>query len=145
MIRKKPDTGRTPLNAKIYSLIAIALDETSILVAVYFSMQNIYQSCDLVRAVRRSNVHVRQYLVCLRTFAWRWSRIAMTLSAGEPPNGCSKPSVRQFLILNITKTNLPECRIIMDIWLINIKSKYNNWNHYIEVSSSDEKYKLSLM
>ena len=32
--------------------IAIALDETSILVAVYFSVQNIYQSCDLGRALR---------------------------------------------------------------------------------------------
>ena len=39
---------------------AIALDETSILVAVYFSMQNIYQSCDLGRTLRRSNVDVCQ-------------------------------------------------------------------------------------
>ena len=44
----------------IYIVIAIALDETSIRVAVYFSMQNIYQSCDLVRAVRRNNVYVSQ-------------------------------------------------------------------------------------
>ena len=34
---------RTFLN--IYIFIAIALDETSILVAVQFSMQNIYESC----------------------------------------------------------------------------------------------------
>ena len=31
----------------IYIFIAIALDETSILVALHFSMQNIYQSYDL--------------------------------------------------------------------------------------------------
>ena len=44
----------------IYIRIANALDETIILVAVYFSMQNIYQSSDLVRTVRRSNVDVSQ-------------------------------------------------------------------------------------
>ena len=31
-----------------YFFIAIALDETTILVAVHFSMKNIYQSCDHV-------------------------------------------------------------------------------------------------
>ena len=36
--------------SNIYIFIAIALDETSI-VAVYFSMQNIYQACDLGRAL----------------------------------------------------------------------------------------------
>ena len=40
--------------------IAITLDETSILVAVHFLMKNIYQSCDRGRAVRWSNVGVRQ-------------------------------------------------------------------------------------
>ena len=44
----------------IYIFIVIALDETSILVAVQFSMQNIYQSCDLGRALWRSNVDVHQ-------------------------------------------------------------------------------------
>ena len=44
----------------IYIFIAIALNETSILVAVHFSMQNIYQSCDLGHAVGRSNVNVSQ-------------------------------------------------------------------------------------
>ena len=44
----------------IYIFIAIALDETSILVAHHFSMQNIYQSCDLGHAVGRSNVNVSQ-------------------------------------------------------------------------------------
>ena len=40
----------------IYIFIAITLHETSILVAVYFSMQNIYQSCDLGRALRHDIV-----------------------------------------------------------------------------------------
>ena len=40
--------------------IAIAWDETSILVAVYFSMKNIYQLCDRGRAVMWSNVGVSQ-------------------------------------------------------------------------------------
>ena len=44
----------------IYIFIAIALDETSILVAVYFLMQNIYQSCDLGRTLERSNIDVNQ-------------------------------------------------------------------------------------
>ena len=35
-------------------------------------------------------------VLCLLTFAWRWSRIAMALSAGVPPPGCSKTSVRQY-------------------------------------------------
>ena len=44
----------------IYIFIAIALDETSILIALHFSMQNIYLSCDLGHAVGRSNVNVSQ-------------------------------------------------------------------------------------
>ena len=40
--------------------IVIALDETSILLAVQLSMQNIYESCDLGRALWRSNVDVHQ-------------------------------------------------------------------------------------
>ena len=44
----------------IYIFIAIALDETSILVAVHFSMKNIYQSCDLGRAIGQSKVYVSQ-------------------------------------------------------------------------------------
>ena len=44
----------------IYIFIAIALDETSILVALPFSMQNIYQSRDLGHAVGQSNVNVSQ-------------------------------------------------------------------------------------
>ena len=42
-------------------------------------------------------------VLCLLTFAWRWSRITMTLSAGVPPPGCSKTSVRQYFISNIRK------------------------------------------
>ena len=45
----------------IYIFIAIALDETSILVALHLSMQNIYyQSRDLGHALKRSNVNVSQ-------------------------------------------------------------------------------------
>ena len=40
--------------------IAIAWDETSILVAVHFSMKNIYQLCDRGRTVMWSNVVVSQ-------------------------------------------------------------------------------------
>ena len=44
----------------IYIFIAITLNETSILVALDFSMRNIYQSCDLGHAVGQSNVNVSQ-------------------------------------------------------------------------------------
>ena len=40
----------------IYIFIAIVFDGTSIFVAVYFSMQTIYQLYDLIRVVRQSNV-----------------------------------------------------------------------------------------
>ena len=40
--------------------IAIAWDETNILVAVHFSMKNIYQLCDRGRAVMWSNIGVSQ-------------------------------------------------------------------------------------
>ena len=42
----------------IYIFIAVALDGTSILVVLHFSMQNIYQSCVLRHAVVRSNVNI---------------------------------------------------------------------------------------
>ena len=48
------------LTPNIYIFIVIALDETSILVAVQFSMQNIYESCDLGRAFWQSNVDGHQ-------------------------------------------------------------------------------------
>ena len=44
----------------IYIFIAIAFNETIILVAVQFLMKNIYQSCELIRALSRSNVDVSQ-------------------------------------------------------------------------------------
>ena len=48
------------ITLNIYIFIVIALDETSILGAVQFSMQNIYETCDLRRALWRSNVDVHQ-------------------------------------------------------------------------------------
>ena len=44
----------------VYIFISIVLDETSILVAVDFSMKNIYQLYELGRAVGQSNVDVSQ-------------------------------------------------------------------------------------
>ena len=60
LVHKAIETQLHNLSLNIYIFVAIALDETSILVAVYFSMQNIYQSCNLVCAVRRSNVDANQ-------------------------------------------------------------------------------------
>ena len=57
-------------------------------------------------------------VLCLLTFACRCSRIAMTLSAGVPPLGCSKTSVRHYLISNIRKTSLIWHGMIKHIWLI---------------------------
>ena len=48
--------GRHSPIFNIYIFIAIALDETSVLVALHFSMQNIYQSCDLGHTLGWSNV-----------------------------------------------------------------------------------------
>ena len=44
----------------IYILIALALDESIILDVPQFPMQNIYQSCDLGRAIGRRNVNAIQ-------------------------------------------------------------------------------------
>ena len=121
----------------IYIFIAIALDETGVLVAVHFSIKtftnHVIHTAPLGGATSTSSSSV----LCLLTFAWHWSRIAMTLSAGVPPFGCSKTSVRYDLIINIQKTSPVGCWMLMEIWLI-IKCKYKNWNHYFEVSSSDE-------
>ena len=51
--------------------------------------------------------------------------LAMTLNAGFPPHGCFKTSFRQYLIVNIRKTSLIGCRIILDL-IDNIKCKYKN-------------------
>ena len=45
----------------IYIFTAVVFNETGIFVAVHFSMKNIYQSCDLGRAVGRRNVDISQY------------------------------------------------------------------------------------
>ena len=55
---KEDNLNFTRLN--IYIFIVISLDETSILVGVQFSMQNIYELFDLGRAMWRSNVDVNQ-------------------------------------------------------------------------------------
>ena len=87
--------------------------------AVHFSMKNIYQSCDLGHGLY-----------------WYLHDVGhMALSAGVPPPGCSKTSVRQYLIINTKKTSLIGCRVTMDIWQI-----IWNVNIRIEVSSSDEKH-----
>ena len=55
---KKNYLWYTPNNGKksrCWTIYKNPLDETNILVAVHFSMKNIYQSCDLGRAVGRSN------------------------------------------------------------------------------------------
>ena len=98
--------------------IAIAWDETSILVAIHFRWKTFtsyvigYEPWCGATSASANNV------LCLLTFAWRWSRIAMTLSARVPPPGCSKTSVKQYLISNIRKTSLIWFRIIKHIWLI---------------------------
>ena len=48
------------LMSNIYILIALALDECIILDVPQFPMQNIYQSCDLGRAIGRRNVNASQ-------------------------------------------------------------------------------------
>ena len=50
----------TLLNINIYILIALALDESIILDVPHFPMQNIYQSCDLGRAIGRRNFNASQ-------------------------------------------------------------------------------------
>ena len=40
--------------------VCVCVHETTILVAIHFSMKNIYQLCDLGRAVMWSNVGVSQ-------------------------------------------------------------------------------------
>ena len=47
-------------NFNIYILIALTLDESIILDVLHCPMQNIYQSCDLGRAIGRRNVNASQ-------------------------------------------------------------------------------------
>ena len=69
--RRQKDVGKIVLIWQSFSkshdwtlsyaiFIAIACKESSILVAVHFSMTNIYQSYDLGRAVGRGNVDISQ-------------------------------------------------------------------------------------
>ena len=78
-------------------------------------MKNIYQSCDLAAPLDVVTSTSANNVICLLTFAGRWSRIAMTLSAGVPPPGCYKTYVRYDLIENIMKTRPVRCLIIIDI------------------------------
>ena len=72
-------------------------------------MQNIYQICDLGRALGHSNVNGSQQR-SLFTDA-----CAMMLSTGVPPPGCYTTSVRYDLIVNIRKTSPIRCLIMIDI------------------------------
>ena len=53
----------------IYIFIAVALGETSILVAFHFSMKNIYQSCDLGRAMGKATSMSANNVLCVLMFA----------------------------------------------------------------------------
>ena len=59
--------GKCFSSRHVYNLIGIAFDETSILVAVHFSMKNIYQSCDPPRGGATSMS--ASNLLCLMTLA----------------------------------------------------------------------------
>ena len=54
----------------------------------------------------------------LLTFAWRWTRVAMTLSAEIWRFGCSKPYVMSDLIQNIWKPSQVRWKLKIDTWLI---------------------------
>ena len=57
-------------------------------------------------------------VVCLLRFAWRWSRIAMTVSAEIWRLGCSETSVMSDLIQNIGKTSKVVLKLKIYTWLI---------------------------
>ena len=57
-------------------------------------------------------------VACLLTFAWRWTRIAMALSAEIWRFGYSKPYVMSDLIQNIWKTSQVRWKLKIDSWLI---------------------------
>ena len=57
-------------------------------------------------------------VACLLTFAWRWTRIAMTLSAGIWRFDYSKPYVISDLIQNIWKTSQVRWKLKIDTGLI---------------------------
>ena len=57
-------------------------------------------------------------VACLLTFAWRWTRTAMTLSAGIWRFGYSKPYYISDLIQNIWKTSQVRWKLKIDTGLI---------------------------
>ena len=57
-------------------------------------------------------------VACLLTFMWRWTRIAMTLSAEIWRFGYSKPDVMSDLIQNIWKTSQFRWKLKIYTWLI---------------------------
>ena len=57
-------------------------------------------------------------VACLLTFAWRWTRNVMTLSAEIRRFGYSKPYVMSDLIQNILKTSQVRWKLKTDTWLI---------------------------
>ena len=71
-------------------------------------------------------------VACLLTFAWRWTRIAMTFSAEFWRFGYSKPYVMSDLIQNIWKTSQVRWKLKIGTWLIilnvNISNKFKFWN-----------------
>ena len=57
-------------------------------------------------------------VACLLMFAWRWTRIVMTLSTINWRFGYSKPFVMSDLIQNIWKTSQVRWKLKIDTWLI---------------------------
>ena len=60
LVVKRIYTYYNDLLFNVYIFIAFALDESIILDVPQFPMKNIYQSCDLGRAIGRSNVNAIQ-------------------------------------------------------------------------------------
>ena len=102
----------------IYILNVIVYDKAVILVAVHFSMQNIELLRNLGRASGRAMWASACNVLWLYTFASHRSHISMTLSAGNPPPGCSKPFVKWNLIPNIRKRIEFKCKVRADNELI---------------------------
>ena len=71
-------------------------------------------------------------VVCLLTFAWRWTRITMTSNAETWQFGDSETSVMSDLIQNNRNTSQVRWKLKNDTWLIikniNISNKFNFWS-----------------
>ena len=81
-------------------------------------------------------------VACLLTFAWLWTRIAMTLGAEIWRFGYSKPYDMSDLIKNIVKTSQVRWKLKIDTWLIiynvNISNKFNSeswWKNNVSFCS----------